>query len=127
MGKLFKILAVSNALAMTLPLGWCCPSPIAAAESETALPAPCPHCQPQQSPDDESAPAAPDSGEKCPCCQVRATTSGEEAGAAPVAQGRTSLVAAIDPELPRIRGFEPAQFIHPTGPSLQILHCVWRC
>lgn len=125
MGTLFKIFAVSNALAMALPFGWCCPSP-AAAESETAS-APCPRCQPQQSPDDQSAPAAPDSPEKCPCCQVRATQTGAPISTAPAAEGWTALAAAIVSESPSAHDFEPAQFIRPPGPSLQILHCVWRC
>jgi hypothetical protein len=127
MGKLFRILAVSNALAMALPLGWCCPSPVAAAKSETASVAPCPHCQPQRATEDESAPSAPESPEKCPCCQVRSTNANEQLSAAPVAQMAAALVAAIEPAPQSACNLEPTQFIHPPGPSLQILHCVWRC
>lgn len=127
MGKLFKILTVWNALAMALPLGWCCPSPVEAAGTEAASVAPCPHCQPQSTHEDDSAPQAPESPEKCPCCQVRTTTTGEHAVTAPVAEAWTPLDATIEAEPSSTHGFEATEFIHPPGPSLQILHCVWRC
>ena len=127
MGTLLKFLALANALAMALPLGWCCPTPATVPTvAEAAGPAACPNCHPRGAPQQDNVPAAPDSPEKCPCCQVRAASGAEQVSLAPAAQGWMAPVAAIEPESPLTRGVEPTQFIQP-GPALQILHCVWRC
>ena len=126
MGTLFKILAISNALAMALPIGWCCPSPAAAAQAEAAAPAACPNCH-RASPEEDGVPAAPESPEKCPCCQVRAIAAGQPVPTAPDAEPWTVLPPAVESNAPAAIEHEPARFISPPGPSLQILHCVWRC
>ncbi len=123
----FKFLALMNAVAMALPLGWCCPRPLAAADdAEAGKTARCPNCQPQGRPAPHEAPSAPDVPEKCPCCQVRASMAPEPSSAASVANLWVPLSAAIVPDFARcdVRPDEQLQF---PGPPLRILHCIWRC
>jgi hypothetical protein len=58
---------------------------------------------------------------------VRAATAADQALIAPAADLWVPLAATIDQAV--AAGFDPRpiEWIQPPGPSLQILHCVWRC
>ena len=127
MGRLSKYLSLALTVAMALPLGWCCPPPVAASEAAAKLPSRCPNCQPPAAPTGKQVPARPMSPEKCPCCQARAKTNVDQVVVAPVADLWIPLPAPIACEAPAAFDLSTAELIQFPGPPLQALHCVWRC
>jgi hypothetical protein len=126
MAGLLKLLVLTNALAMALPLGWCCPRPLPADDFVAAETGGCPNCRGEGGPVRDQAPATP---EKCPCCQVRATVAADHASAPAAPQAWVWLPPAFENPALAGRPGHPAELTpHPfPGPALHILHCVWRC
>lgn len=126
MAGLLKIAVLMNAVAMALPLGWCCPKPAPADHLTASETGACPNCRSEEAPARDQTPTAP---EKCPCCQARAIVAADHVSVPAAPHVWVSLPPAIENPASAGRSRHPAEF--PLLPSpdaaLYVLHCVWRC
>jgi hypothetical protein len=125
------ILALSAALLLALPPGWCCAAPQRAeVGTRSVAEHGCCHGGPTHpdhgtAPDREEAPAAPTS--PC-CCVTEATTPASQETPAPDPASAPLVlpVPAVD-LAPAVPGFTRGTRFHVPSPPLRLLHCVWLC
>ncbi|HEV3345051.1 MAG TPA: hypothetical protein VG125_32035 [Pirellulales bacterium] len=124
-GPATRLAMLGLALSLALPAGWCCGSSEPPRKTVPAAQAGCPHCR--EKPRQSSAPNEDPSGSRC-CCQRLATVKPIEKWqpgrplVSPVSSVGLYVLAPGNANRPSVSAVEQA-----AGPSLQLLHCVWRC
>jgi hypothetical protein len=120
---LAKLLVLTNAVLLALPIGWCCVVNVRQASAAPEVPVVHSCCG-----NDAGQPASSDSPQspisrEC-CCQTDWTPSSAEPRILPPA------APAIDMVLIELETDISEAFLAPftlSAPPFRILHCVWRC
>ncbi len=128
MATLFRILVFTQALLLALPPGWCCAAPQSEAAEEPVPATGCPDCGHQDRQADETpGPCSQRPVDPCCCCCVKAAIPAGQLKITAAASFSAPVSLAADAMAYQGLSRSATSGLPPPGPSLQILHCIWRC
>jgi len=122
-----RILACTQALLLALPPGWCCIAPQPAAAEQPLVATGYLDCCHQDSPtNDTPGPCSGRPIDLC-CCHADMTIPASQLTMTGKAIFTVPVSLAGDTTTDQCAPRPLAVGLRPPGPSLQVLHCVWRC